>query len=72
MANRLREYLEDPFLAKLYAEVRRAGALRPISVDLTHLCNIRCQGCYFFGVPAARWRGDLTRSPARASVGRSR
>ncbi len=41
-------YLADPFLADLYRAVREAGPIKPISVDLTHICNLRCQGCYFF------------------------
>ncbi len=48
MPNELKEYLQDPLLASLYDEIREAGRLRPISVDLTHACNIRCRGCYFF------------------------
>ena len=44
----MQEYLNDPFLAKLYGEIRAAGPLRSISVDLTHKCNLRCTGCYFF------------------------
>jgi MoaA/NifB/PqqE/SkfB family radical SAM enzyme len=48
MAGQLREFLEDPFLARLYSEIRRAGPIRAISVDLTHRCNLRCVGCYFF------------------------
>ncbi len=47
-ARRLSEYLKDPFLGRLWREVRRAGRLKSISVDLTHACNIRCEGCYFF------------------------
>ena len=48
MAARLRDYLSDPFLGRLYRDVRAAGPLRSISVDLTNVCNLRCQGCYFF------------------------
>ena len=48
MANKLREYLQDPFLHRLYSDIRKAGAIRSISVDITHACNIRCDGCYFF------------------------
>jgi len=44
----LRDYLQDPFLKQLYSEIREAGPLRSISVDLTHECNLRCKGCYFF------------------------
>ena len=48
MAGKLKEYLKDPFLNDLYSDVRQAGPLRGISVDITHVCNIRCTGCYFF------------------------
>jgi MoaA/NifB/PqqE/SkfB family radical SAM enzyme len=48
MAGRLKMYLQDPFLQRLYQEIRRAGPVKPISLDITHLCNIRCEGCYFF------------------------
>jgi len=46
--SRLQTYLEDPFLRKLYQQVRSAGAIRSISVDLTSRCNLRCMGCYYF------------------------
>jgi len=45
----LTNYLSDPFLNKLYAQIRQAGSLRSISLDLTHECNLRCNGCYYFG-----------------------
>jgi MoaA/NifB/PqqE/SkfB family radical SAM enzyme len=32
----------------MYRSVRDAGAVRSISLDLTHECNLRCQGCYYF------------------------
>ena len=48
MASQLRELLADAFLARLYREIREAGPIRAISVDLTHRCNLRCVGCYFF------------------------
>jgi len=48
MANRLKQYLQDPVLNRLYRAIRQVGRLNPISVDLTHLCNLRCQGCYFY------------------------
>jgi hypothetical protein len=44
----LKAYLQDPFLKSLYDEVRAAGPLRSISLDITHKCNLRCKGCYFF------------------------
>jgi hypothetical protein len=48
MAGEWKEYLKDPFLDRLYATIKTAGTLRSIVLDLTHVCNIRCQGCYFF------------------------
>jgi MoaA/NifB/PqqE/SkfB family radical SAM enzyme len=38
----------DPLAAELAQHLSRAQVLRPIVVDITHKCNIRCQGCYFF------------------------
>jgi MoaA/NifB/PqqE/SkfB family radical SAM enzyme len=46
--HRVTRYLSDPFLYRLMHEVREAGPIRSISVDLTHACNLRCTGCYFF------------------------
>ncbi len=48
MSRRLKEYLADPFLRMLYDEVRAAGKIQSISLDLNHVCNIRCAGCYYF------------------------
>ncbi len=54
----LRNYLSDPFLYKLYSQIRRAGSLRSISLDLTHDCNIRCTGCYYFEEEMDKIVGD--------------
>ncbi|RMG64909.1 MAG: radical SAM protein [Calditrichaeota bacterium] len=56
MARALKSYLQDPFLNQLYREVRQAGPLRSISVDLTHVCNLRCVGCYYFTEGMDRYR----------------
>ncbi len=48
MRQTLGTYLEDPLLGRLYADIRAAGRVRSISVDLTHQCNLRCTGCYYF------------------------
>lgn len=48
MDSRLAEYLKDPLLQRMHDAIRAAGPVRPIQVDLTHACNLRCQGCYFF------------------------
>ena len=48
MAGEWKEYLKDPLLGRLYARIRAAGPLRSIVLDLTHKCNLRCKGCYFF------------------------
>jgi hypothetical protein len=44
----LSTYLSDPFLFDLYSQIRKAGSLRSISLDLTSECNLRCTGCYYF------------------------
>lgn len=48
MSKKIKEYLQDPFLNRLYSDIRATGPIRAISVDITHACNIRCRGCYFF------------------------
>ena len=32
----------------MYGMIRAAGAVRPISLDITSKCNLRCAGCYYF------------------------
>lgn len=39
---------EDALAAALFDELRTVPALRSIVMDITHKCNIRCTGCYFF------------------------
>lgn len=46
--SRLSAYLEDPVLERMYAMIRGAGAIRPISLDITAKCNLRCTGCYYY------------------------
>lgn len=48
MAASLKEYLKDPLLKSLWDAVRQAGPIRSVSLDLTHVCNLRCKGCYYF------------------------
>ncbi len=48
MHDQMAEYLRDPLVAALYRDLTRAGPLRAILVDITHRCNLRCKGCYFF------------------------
>ncbi len=56
----LTNYLSDPFLYKLYSQIRGAGSLRSISLDLTHDCNIRCTGCYYFEEEMDKIVGDTS------------
>ena len=44
----LKTYLQDPLLSKRWNAIRAAGPLRSISLDITHVCNLRCAGCYYF------------------------
>ncbi len=48
METRLETYLADPVLRRMHDDIRAMGPVRPIQVDLTQACNLRCQGCYFF------------------------
>lgn len=48
MANELKTYLEDPFLSAIMNEIKDAGAIKSSLIDITHKCNLRCEGCYFF------------------------
>src|ERR1041385_3221601 len=48
MQDQLAEYLRDPLLRRLYDDLASVGPLRAILVDITHVCNLRCTGCYFF------------------------
>lgn len=45
---RMQSYLEDPLLSRLHEEAMGAGSFVPITLDLTHVCQLRCDGCYFF------------------------
>lgn len=45
---KLKDYLADPLLGAMYGMVRSAGPIRPISLDLTSKCNLRCAGCYYY------------------------
>ncbi len=46
--SKLRSYLSDPLLGRMYGMIRQAGAVRPISLDITSKCNLRCAGCYYY------------------------
>lgn len=48
MQSSLSEYLKDTFLHHLYSEIKAAGSIRSVSLDITHQCNLRCTGCYYF------------------------
>lgn len=48
MEEKVFEYLEDPFLARLATDMQKAGRIRASLVDITHKCNLRCKGCYFY------------------------
>ena len=72
MAIQLRKFLEDAFLARLYREVRQAGPIRGISVDLTHRCNLRCAGCYFFAEGMDRREAPRAEAEFQAFLARER
>jgi hypothetical protein len=45
---RLANYLSNPLLKGMYDLIRKTGSVRPISLDITSKCNLRCTGCYYF------------------------
>lgn len=54
---RLETYLHDDALAReLFAQLHEVPALRSIVMDITHKCNIRCTGCYFFDEKMDRFK----------------
>lgn len=57
---KLKDYLADPLLQAMYGMIRGAGPVRPISLDLTSKCNLRCAGCYYYaeGMDKVDERGD--------------
>lgn len=57
---KLSKYLSDPLLGEMYSLIRGAGPVRPISLDITSKCNLRCAGCYYFaeGMDKVEARGD--------------
>jgi len=63
MRRRIAGYLQDPFLAHLYEASMGAGRFVPITLDLTHTCQLRCEGCYFFSEQL-----DDVRSPSDEAV----
>ncbi len=48
MSSRINTWLRDPLLGTMHSAIRTAGAIRSVSVDITEVCNLRCDGCYFF------------------------
>lgn len=60
---RVRDFLEHPLLARMSELIEQAeerhGKMRSISVNITRHCNIRCEGCYFFGQGLDRF-GEVT------------
>lgn len=72
--SRLSSYLEDPVLKGMYDQVRAAGAVRPISLDLTSKCNLRCTGCYYYaeGMDRVDHRRDDTAFDAMIEAEKAR
>ena len=72
MRDLLAEYLRDPFLAVLYEDLRAIGPLRAILVDVTHVCNLRCTGCYFFEEEMDQREAPSDESVFDAFIGREK
>jgi hypothetical protein len=73
VSTRRETWLRDPFLGRLYRDVRAAGPIRSIALDLTDTCNLRCAGCYFFAegmdasTPPASLDAFVARETARGT-----
>ncbi|HEX2393410.1 MAG TPA: radical SAM protein [Solirubrobacterales bacterium] len=72
MRQRIREYLEDPLIAGLHSEAMEAGSFVPITLDLTHVCQLRCEGCYFFAEQLDNSKAPKEESEFLAFVERER
>jgi MoaA/NifB/PqqE/SkfB family radical SAM enzyme len=64
----IRQYLEDPFLKKLYEDIRNAGPVRSVSLDITSTCNLRCTGCYYFEEGMDRYQADADEQALDACI----
>jgi hypothetical protein len=42
------KYRQDNLIDLMWNAFRSAESVRSISLDITHKCNLRCRGCYFF------------------------
>jgi MoaA/NifB/PqqE/SkfB family radical SAM enzyme len=47
-AMKFADILADPRIAERWQKVRRWFFLRESTYDMTHRCNIRCEGCYYY------------------------
>ena len=65
---KLNEYLRDPFLYRLYKDITATGELKAILVDITHACNLRCEGCWFFSENMDRYKAPRQESDFDAFV----
>jgi organic radical activating enzyme len=68
------EILKNPDIAARFALVRRYFFLRESTYDMTHRCNVRCDGCYYYegdkqntkdNVDPEAWRNLLHAEKAR-------
>jgi hypothetical protein len=64
----MQQYLQDPLLHAMFEEVRAAGPVRSMQMDITHKCNIRCQGCYFFAEDLDQYKAPLDEAEFDAFV----
>jgi len=58
--SKLKTYLRDPLSAELMAALKAAPPMKSALLDITHKCNLRCVGCYYFteGMDAHRKERD--------------
>lgn len=56
------DYLQVPELAERYAKVRSFFFLRESAYDVTSVCQLRCEGCYYF--QGVKYRTEDQKDPA--------
>lgn len=69
---KLDDYLRDPFLFRLYKDITSVGELKAILVDITHACNLRCTGCWFFAENMDRYKAPTQETDFDAFIEREK
>lgn len=58
----IKEYLKVPALNQAYQKIKSVQQIRQIQLDLTHKCNLRCTGCYYFAEAMDQYKSPKSES----------